>query len=336
MRKLLSVLLCLLFLSVGAISLEFPIMDECSGEYSEELFSISNITNAHAAEPDVFKDYYEASNNREGKIVCAPSELETNIDNECEALKNPIFSFYNPGTGRSHLSPEGEKNEYVLCTRELSTSVRRSCPGGSEPIISIYDPIENHVAEPGYYEWQVCGQLFKNASLAYNFTMEGNTDFIQDGKIIDNEETVNKSSTTEEDSYPLYSVVQNNSLISGVVGSSTHPQKTSIQLLNDITNIEHSYERSHNLRWFIPFTTGTYFDIEDRLSLIADNNFLTQFNPNFAFFLAEEILVRITLNVVNADIVNDLELGSGVHNLIIRNVGEEHEMSQVEINVSEE
>ncbi len=335
MRKVLLVLLCLSFLSIGVTSLDFPIMDECDGEYSEELFSISNRSNAHAAEPDVFKDY-ESAHNREGKVVCAPSELNTNIDDECEELKNPIFSFYDPGTGESHLSPEGEKNEYVLCTRELSTSVRRSCPGGSEPIISIYDPIENHVAEPGYYEWQVCGQLFKNASLAYNFTMEGNTDFIQDGKIISDEETVNKSSTTEEDSYPLYSVIQNSSLISGVVGSSTHPQKTSIQNINDIATITHSYDESHNLRWFIPFTTGTYFDIEDRLSLIANNNFITQFNPNFAFFLAEEILVRITLDIVDADIVNDLKLSSGVHNLVIENVGEEDGMPQVNISVAEE
>ncbi len=336
MRKILVLFLFFAVFWSSVTALDFDIRDECSGEYPEEMFSISNRTNAHAAEPYHYDGFVDETNNREGKEVCATDELSTRIDTECDYMRNPIFSFYDAGSSSAHLSAEGDRNDYVLCAQKLSTSVRQECPGGSVPIVSIYDSVENHVAEPGYYDWQICGQLFENATLAYNFTMEGNTDFVQDGEIIGDEETEQTSSTDDESYYPLYSTVQNDTLISGIVGTDTHPQETTIQLQDDTAAIEHFYGGSGSARWFLPLTTGSYFDIEDRLSLIAENNFLTQFNPNFAFVLAEEIMVRITLEVMDTDIVNDLRLGSGNHNLVIENVGEEDRVPQVRINETTE
>ncbi|MDY6778298.1 MAG: hypothetical protein SVU32_06520, partial [Candidatus Nanohaloarchaea archaeon] len=86
-------------------------------------------------------------------------------------------------------------------------------------------------------------------------------------------------------------------------------------------------------QWFVPLTTGTYYDIETRLDMIQDERFLNVFNPNFAFDIAENILVRITLTFEDIDIVNSLHLGSGIHNLIITNVGTNNDgETQIRVN----
>ena len=337
MEKIFILFLGLLFVLPVASSLDFDIRDSCGGDYPEELFSISNLTNAHAAGPDVFRDYEEDLNGdlKEGKLVCATDVVDANIKptESCDTIRNPVLSFYDSESMRSHLSPEGVRNDYTLCARRLSTSVMRSCPGDSKPIVSIYDSVENHVAEPGYYSWQVCGALFEDAELAQNFTLSGNKSFVQDGSVIQDETELTTSQSDEDSNYPLYSTAENESLISGIIGNNVHPQNTEIIHRDNVTTVRHRYDRPSHINWFVPFTTGTFFDVEDRLSMIASGDFLNQFNPNFAFNIVDEILVTITLEVLEANIVNDLELGPGTHNLRIQNLGGE-EATEVEINVA--
>ena len=328
MRKLTPILF-LLLLTVTATGFNFSIRD--SGCQSDEvvLFSISNRTNAHAAAPDVYDDY-TGTYGRDGKMVCAEGIGEAEIARECDMLLNPVISFWDHEDGRTHLSPKDERHEYILCAKNMATSVWKSCPGQSEPIVSIHDPIENHVAEPGYYKWQICGARFTNSTLAYNFTMSGNKDFILNGV-----RNATDNSTLNTD-FPGYATVENDSLISGVVGSSTKPQQITIEKNGESAFTEITYGSTRGLMWFIPFTTGDMYDIENRLDMINNDNFLNQFNPNFAFNIAEKILVKVTLDLADIDIVSDLTLGTGFHNLVLRKEGINSKgKPEVSINASE-
>lgn len=328
MRKILPAILILL-LTVSVSGVEFNIRDRCQDE-EEVLFSISNITNAHAAGPDYYQGF-SGDYGREGKQVCASGISNARITRSCDKLENPVLSFYDTDSGRTHLSPVDERNDYVLCSRDLATSVWKSCPGDSEPIVSIYDPVENHVAEPGHYKWQVCGALFENASLAYNFTMSGNKTFVMNG----NHGARDNESVNED--FPGYVTVENDSIISGIVSTSSYPQRL---LLDEQGNASFSkiiYSSATNLMWFIPFTTGDMYDIENRLSRIDTNDFLNQFNPNFAFNIAEKILVKVTLELTDIDLVTDMTLGTGFHNLVIEKEGVNNKgKPEVSINETQE
>ncbi len=85
----------------------------------------------------------------------------------------------------------------------------------------------------------------------------------------------------------------------------------------------------------VPFTTGDYFDIENRLDLIQNNEFLNEFRPNFAFQLVEEALIQLTVQLSEADLVNNLDLSPGFHTITIQNVGENAEGEpQIRLNVT--
>ncbi|MDY6777542.1 MAG: hypothetical protein SVU32_02660, partial [Candidatus Nanohaloarchaea archaeon] len=203
MRRWLLPLLFIL-LALPVLGLNVTIRDSCNaGE--EALFSISNMTNAHAAEPGYYQGF-TGPHGQDGKQVCASGVGNTEIVDECDRISNPVLSFYDPGTGVSHLSPKEELNDQVLCARQLATSVWRSCPGGTEPIVSIHSPLQAHVARPGYYDWQICGALFTNATLAYRFTLEGNREFIA------NFETGANGTIQTTTERPGYVAVQNSSV----------------------------------------------------------------------------------------------------------------------------
>jgi hypothetical protein len=278
------------------------------------LFSISNTTNAHAAEPSFYKGF-SGEYGQEGKQVCATDVNTATIAEECDGIQNPVLSFYDSDAGTSHLAAVDDRYDETLCSDNLATSVWRSCPGDSKPIVSIYGPVENHVAKPGFYDWHICGAVFQNVTLAYKFTMEGNTSFI-----INLNET-NTSRIEETDDLPGYASVENESVMSGIVGGSDLPHTVGIHNDSGRVTLNHTLHSSDNYQWFLPFTTGTHLDIENRLGLIEDNTFMSQFNPNFAFEIAEQVLVEVSLVMDVIDLVGDIDIGPGIHELIIENLG---------------
>lgn len=315
MRKLLVIALLLLITGHTA-ALEFSIRDSCQTSETA-MFSISNRTNAHVAGPDFYQGY-SGSYGREGQQVCASSDVEDiEIATECQQyISNPVLSFRDPDNGTTHLSADEEAYEYTLCSSNLATSVRQSCPGRSVPIISIYGPVEDHVAEPGHYDWQVCGALFNNATLAYEFTMDGNTTFITNGQL----GTYNVTQETSD--RPAYAAVQNDQLISGIVGNSLLNQTVINTKLGDRARMELTEPADGRGQWFLPFTPGDSRDIEDRFDLILDRAFMDQFNPNFAYELAENTLVTISLTFDDIDIIDSIRLGPGLYQLDITNEGD--------------
>jgi len=314
MRRLVPALILLLFVPTVS-GLSFEIRDSSCQAGEEPLFSMSNQTNAHAAAPGVFEDNTGAYG-IDGTVVCGQDAGSVRISQTCQSIENSVLSFYDPQSGQSHLGTEGEQSESLLCAEQLATSVWRRCPSGSEPIVSINGPVEDHIAEPGHYSWQICGAVFENATLAYNFTLSGNQTFAN------NEGTSADGQTLTGDG-PLYAVLQNDTVMSGIVGDNTGPQEVRIEDRSGRAVTTHTIDQASSQQWFVPLTTGDQFDIERRLSLISAGTFLTQFNPNFAYTLAEEALIRVGLEFTNIDITDELSLGPGLYTFNIQKVGEQ-------------
>lgn len=312
MRRLLPALILLLLVPTVS-GLSFEVRDSSCQADEQPMFSMSNRTNAHAGAPGVFEDH--TGQYTDGQIVCGQDTGTVRIAQTCQTIENSVLSFHDPESGQSHLSTEGERSEYNLCTERLATSVWRQCPSGSEPIVSIHGPVEDHIAEPGHYPWQICGASFENATLAYNFTLSGNQTFVN------NEGTGAAGSTLSGDDGPLYAITQNGTLMSGLVGDNTQPQQVSIEDRSGRSVVTHTIDRPSSQQWFVPLTTGDQFDIERRLSLIEAGTFLTQFNPNFAFTLADEALIRVGLELQNIDIIESIGLGPGLYTFNVQNVG---------------
>ncbi|MDY6771179.1 MAG: hypothetical protein SV186_04450 [Candidatus Nanohaloarchaea archaeon] len=327
MRKFVPVLVVILLAGSGA-ALDFTLRDSC-GTDETALFSMSNTTNAHAAGPGHYADF-TGSYGQDGKVVCASEDVEgVNIAQSCnQRLRNPVLSFYDPDSGQTHLAPDEERYDYVLCAANLATSVRRTCSGNSEPIVSIYSPEEQHIARPGHYPWQVCGALFQNATVAYEFTMGGNTQFITNGNI----GTFEGGNTSTDE--PGYAAVTKGERITGIVGGGGLPQMVRSGSQGNRAKLNITLFTAADLQWFLPFTIGTRFDIEQRFRLIRENNFMSQFNPNFAFELAEDILVKLSLHYENIDLVNRLSLAPGFYQLTYTNTGVNQQTGEKQVSIN--
>ncbi len=319
MQRLVIIMAVLLVLAGQTAALDFSIRDSCQSSETA-MFSMSNRTNAHAAGPSYYQGY-TGSLGREGKQVCASSDVEDiEIASECQDfIANPVLSFYDPDAGTSHLATEDDAYEQTLCSSNLATTVRRTCPGQSQPIVSIYGPVENHIAEPGYYDWQVCGALFENATLAYEFTMSGNTTFVTNGEF-------GLYNTTEtRNSLPGYATVQNDQVISGIVGNSLLSQEVTSTKFGDRARVSITEPGRGQGQWFLPFTTGNTVDIEERFDFIMERAFMSQFNPNFAYELADNTLVTISLSFDDIDLINSLRQGPGLYEIQITNEGDNND-----------
>lgn len=327
MQRTVPVLLILLMLTASASALSFTIRDSSCTASETTLFSMSNLTNAHAGAPGTFEDESDPTYGINGRIVCGQDTGDVRIAETCENIENRILSLQAPEQGWSHLSTDGRENDHRLCADRLATSVWRQCPSNAEPIVSIHGPIQSHIAEPGHYGWQICGALFRNATLAYNFTMSGNTTFVN------NEGSGAAGETLSGGSSPLYAAVQNQSLISGIVGDSADSQSVTIRNRSGRAQIVHSMSDGGTSTWFIPLAMGNQFDIQSRLSLIQSGTFLTQFNPNFALTLAEEALIRIGLSFTEIDLVNSLDVSQGTYTFNVEKTGEVNGTPQVNISV---
>lgn len=329
MRRLVIIGAVLLALAGQTAALDFSIRESCQSSETA-MFSMSNRTNAHAAGPSYYQDY-TGSLGREGQQVCASADVEEiEIAAECqEYINNPVLSFRDPEAGTSHLSADEDAYEYTLCSANLATTVRRSCPGRSTPIVSMYGPIENHIAEPGHYDWQICGALFENSTLAYEFTMSGNTTFVTNGGF-----GVYNTTETRED-LPGYATVQNDQALSGIVGSNLFSQDVTSTKFGDRARVSITQPGQGQGQWFLPFTPGNTIDIEERFDLIMERTFMSQFNPNFAFELAENTLVTISLSFEDVDLIDDIRRGPGVYEIQVTNEGENDDgQPQVGLNVT--
>lgn len=285
------------------------------------LFSMSGAENAHAAGPGVFDAYR----------VCAGGVDRSNYEQICARVETDVLSFFGNDTV-THLSTDSDQFDHKLCTGTLSVGVRDTCPDTTRQIVSIYDLPQSHVSRPGVYDHQLCGAVFTNVSVMLEFHLAGN-------------ETVQINGTRNptpgeydvaDASEPGMVTAENDSLVAGIVaGERTRTTGIGYTELTPGQRLTLTQDRQRANRYFIPFTEGSGRDVDDRRSLIAQNQFLDQLNPNFALEFVEETVVRVTAPLQGIDLVTDRTLATGIHQLVITNLGTNDDGEpQVAVNVT--
>ncbi len=283
----------------------FIIRDSClAGE--ESLFSISGRENAHAAEPD----YYDQQ-------VCAAGIDRSDYKRVCTDVESDVLSFAAANASFVHLSTDSDRYDHQLCTGELSIGIRKDCPGTTKAIASIYELPESHIAEPGYYDHHLCGAVFDEVELMMQFHLGDDTVHIN--------ETENPDTGTYRDDEGWRSgfiSAENDSLVAGIV-SGEYTRTTGFRYAED--GDDHVFgviqDRNVDVSYFLPFTEGTSRSLAQRQDLIERGAFLDQPTPSFGLELAEQMLLHLTLEFTSIDIVSDLRLSSGIHRLVIENMG---------------
>lgn len=301
--------------------LHFIIRDTACQDDERELFSMSNDSNAHAANPGFYNDY----------SVCASGINRSRIETVCTDVETPVISFFEPNATFSHISTEDELFDYKLCTGQLSVGLRDTCPASTKAIVSVFELPESHVARPGAYPHQLCGAVFTEVSLLLEFHLGGNDDVYIN-------ETANPPQGTyrNPDGWDSASITaENASMVAGIV-SGENTRTTAIgygESGND--HVFNVTQKRGTVSYFVPFTEGDFLTIRNRVPLIEQGAFLDEITPSFAYELVESATIQLTLELVGADLVTDMVLARGVHRLIIQNLGPNAEgQPQVSVNVT--
>ncbi len=286
----------------------FVVRQDTCLDGEEALFSMSDRVNAHAGDPG----YWEYQ-------VCAGGIDRSAYRSVCTDVESPVLSFFDSEETFIHLSTDSDQFNQQLCTGELSIGIRDECPDTTKAIVSIYDLPESHVATPGVYGHHLCGAIFTDVSLMMEFH-HGEDDTV---RMHDDDDP-----GTGMYEYPVgldsgFISAEAASLVAGIV-SGEYTRTTGIEYRED--GDDHVFrmmqDRNVDVSFFIPYAEGTSRSLENRIGLIEDGEFLSQINPNFGMRLAEEMLIQLTLQFTNIDLVTDMVLSSGSHRLIIENIGE--------------
>jgi hypothetical protein len=299
----------------------FLIRDQACEPDEAELFSLSNRTNAHAADPGHYDQYR----------VCSAGIDNSDYDSVCVGDETPVLSFFGSEQNYTHLSVEDEYFDQKLCTGRLSIGIRNSCPDTTKAIVSIYDLPESHIATPGHYPHQLCGAVFDEVSLMMAFHLGDN-----DTVAINGSANPDDGMYRNEDGWETGVIsAANASMVAGIV-SGENTETTGIgyqeQGSDHVFNVT---QTRHTASYFIPFTVGDRFTLQNRVPLIAEDEFRAQFNPNFGYELVETMLVQLTLQFSDVDLVTDMVLSNGIHRLEITNRGTNDDgETQVGVNVT--
>lgn len=285
-----------------------------------ELFSMDRRTNAHAGDPGHW-----------GYSVCATGFDQRHFTQVCTSDETEILSFFGSEQTTTHLATDPDLFDYKLCTETLTVGVRDTCPDTTKALVSIFEESESHVAEPGHYPKQLCGSFFDSVTAMLRFHLGPNTT-VRINRTEDPSQGIYRD-LDGRDSW--YVTAENGTVVTGIVsGEDTVTTAVGYDERDGDTVFNMSQERGQ-AGFLFPFTTGSAGDVEDRITLIESGTFMSQFNPNFGFTLANVMTIRLTLRLTEIDLISDLALSPGPHSIVIENVGETSDgVPKVGVNVT--
>jgi len=114
------------------------------------------------------------------------------------------------------------------------------------------------------------------------------------------------------------------SYLNNVLSALVFSYQTPVLMMVNRTSAAHSLTLSQgiqNSRSFLVFSSGNWKTIDDRMGLIENREFMSKDSPSFAYGLGAERIIKILLSYGNIDIVDDLILQAGTHDIITENIG---------------
>lgn len=300
-------------------NIRFIVRNESCLAAEQEMFSFSNLSNAHAGDPGYWPGYH----------MCTSGLANVQFTNICSGDTRPIMSFYGSEQNYTHLATDARLFDYQVCTESLSIGVRDKCTNQTKAMVSIFSTPESHIAEPGVYNHQLCGGIINTVTAGMRFRL-GSTDDVY----------INTTSVTPGTYARIrdsgFIAAENATMAAGLVaGENTRITTIRYDESGGMHLFNMTQDREEDVSFYIPFTRGDRLDLEDRRILIARGQFLDKINPNFGLQFAEEMLVRLTLGLTDIDLVTDLSLSPGFYDIVLRNVGETASGTpQVAVNVT--
>lgn len=310
MRKTLSFLslVAVLVLLSGTASaqeagLDVVIEQECDSDY-EPLVSMTNPDETFN-NPGV-PGFYTYD-------VCVQGIRDSTIT-ETSCDENTGFHMFSDDE-RSHFSTDEVYNLNV-CTGQMATSVQPSCGSNQTTIMSVSDDHNAHIAGPGVFDQHLCGFIEAPTEVSVTLSFESE----QQSVYFDGEE-VDGSQSFSIAEYP-YIISEDGGIVQGLVASDF---QSADRFLNGQDEFVLRRE-SDSASFFVPFTQGDRFDIENRQEAVLGNEFTNLLNPSFAFFIPDTPTIKIALDP-DAEVESELNISAGSYTLVVRKTDD----NQVEI-----
>jgi len=325
----------LLLLSMTAAGFSVSVEDSCSD--SQPILSISNLTDAHAAESDYYQGY-TGPGNQQGKQICMDGLSYARLRNSCTEVETPVISLSNmtnahvgePGYYQGYTGPGGQNGKQLCMNGVSNTYIRESCEDHETSLFSLSARQDAHIGVPGHYQYQVCVAEAQNIALELRWEHENSEVYV-------NSEQQDTGGTVGENDGLNYITTENSSLgqeiMLGLVNYGSFRQMD-YQISGDSIEVRmvQDLPSENKASFLIPFTEGTHADIDQREQnikggLFSNPDFFEYSNPSFAYGMTKKKIIQATISYPEEKIdINGFTpeiRGSQV--VYIRNMGEKPE-----------
>lgn len=289
----------------GSAALDSTIAQSCDAGY-EPVISMANpaATYSNPGPPGLFK--YN---------VCVSGITESEIRSQCRTT--PAFYLSSDSTDAHFSNTKGYNME--VCTGRMITRVKDTCQPNQTALFGVSKAINGqgrHVsglnsADP--FNQVVCGFYAPPSNVSYSLDFNLSS---SDEIYFDDEQKTSEFTTSALAEFP-YIISSSSQHIAGLVANSYVQASRELDTTNKLT----LKREAGNNGVIIPLTTGNHEVIEDKQGQIVENSFLNQLYPSFNYFAPSTPVVRVVL-ASNADIVSNLSIGAGGHNIQMEKTGE--------------
>jgi|GEM_PF-2870420 len=263
-----------------------------------------------------YSPYYWNYSNNSWSVLDTTGTAEgfynPNVSIPSDGLSGPVLRIRNTieyfGT-RAQRYYEG-KLEWLYASNTSITPVR----GSNSVVVYANDSTGATGSTPVLFEYE---PLISSIQLTLNLGNLANDVYVPGAGEVASASIIN-TSYSNPDRWYVASYL--NDMLSALVFS----YQTPVLLMVNRTSAAHSLTLSQgiqNSKSFLVFSSGSWRTIDDRMDLIEKREFMSKDSPSFAYGLGLERAIKILLSYGNIDIVDDLILQAGTHDIITENIG---------------
>lgn len=169
--------------------------------------------------------------------------------------------------------------------------------------------------------------VYRTLQVALNIDNLANNVYVPGTGVIASASIINSSYSNPTDWYVASYL---NNTLRAIVFSYQTPHLISINRTSGYHSIGLSYI-AQNSKSFLVFTSGDWRIIDNRIEMIESRDFLNEILPSFAHGLGLGYVIKILLTYSNIDMINDLTMQSGSHDIIAENTGKSGSRRQLRI-----
>lgn len=251
---------CLFLLLPLAAGVEASVSTSCSPD-EEAMVSLSNTDGGHIAQPGEFNDK-----------VCVSGVEYLDIKNSCGNDEQFVFSMTNRTD--AHFSILENEYNYQVCSSRTTGHVEAgdTCGTNSTAVMEVSARNDSHAASLANDNYNKVFCL--GGTSAENVTLKLQSPKIGDSVYVDETTISSENSMNPPFAFP-YIIAENP--VAGIVsaGGVTEIARPSSDEVEITQNIGNTY--------MVPFTTGSYREVEDEEDDVTNDRFLSGLSPNFAF-----------------------------------------------------